>query len=329
MKEKKTGEKENRIRKSKLAVFSLVILFLLLITGFSVSAVQSSEMDKINQIEEDLASSSYSAFQKRMILTSAQEAINQGITVNDAVSILEGSIENEIDPYNIKKFFDTLISAKEEGISEDPLLNKVKEGLAKDVEERLIIDALTQKSENMKVVRILLEETQIENGDQEEMIDILADSLTNGAPLSALSEILNLSSEQGKSWQEVEEVAEELGNLGLKAFELGIDEDKIEIIFNQAIENQDNLENICVNIQDLMLAAVAVQMTSSASQQDRGDETSSSGSTITDIPISSSGSSPAGSGTSIPSGETGSSPISSDDSSISQPDSESGSSPLD
>ena len=105
--------------------------------------------------------------------------------------------------------------------------------------------------------------------------------------------------------------------------------DKIEMIFSQAIENQDNLENICVNIQDLMLAAVAVQMTSSASQQDRGADSSSDGSSIADIPISPSGSSPAGSGASMPSGETGSSPISSDDSSTSQPDSESGSSPLD
>ena len=328
MKNKRMVKKEYKMATGRLFIFFLAIL-LLFITVLPASAVQSSETNGINQIEEDLASSSYSDFQKRMILTSAQEAINQGITVNDAVSILEGSIENEIDPYNIKKFFDTLISAKEEGISEDPLLNKVKEGLAKEVEERLIIDALTQKSENMRIVRNMLAEAQIDNGEPEEMIDILADSLTNGVPLNALSEIISLSSEQGKSWQEVEEVTEELGNLGLKASELGIDEEKIEMIFDQAIENQDSLENICVNIQDLMLAAVAVQMTSSASQQDRGAESSSSGSTITDIPISSSSSSSPGIGTSLPSGETGSSPISSDDSSTSKPDSESGSSPLD
>ena len=332
MKKERMEKRKKRIIKKASYSFLYLLSILIIFFGISLAAVavQTPDAAEISQLEQNLAGSSYSDFQKRMILTTAQEAIEEGIAVNDAVSILEESIENRIDPYNIKKFFDTLIAAKEEGISEESLLNKVMEGLAKDVEERLIIDALTQKSENMKIARSLLEETRIKNGDPEEMVDILADSLTNGVPLNALSEILSLSTEQGKSWQEVEEVAEELGNLGLKASELGIDGEKIEILFNQAIENQDSLENICMNIQDLMIAAVAVQMTSILSQQDRSsNENSGDSSTITDIPISSSGSSSIGSGTSMPTGETGSSPVSSDDSSASKPDSESGSSPLD
>lgn len=329
MKKVKKGKIEKRIIIiTKLSVFSFITLFLLTVT-FPVLAVQSSEMDGINQIEQDLADSSYSDFQKRMIFNSAREAINRGISVDDTVSILQGSIENEVDPYNVKKFFDTVISAKEEGISEQPLLNKVKEGLAKNVEERLIVSALTQKSENMKVVRNMIEEAQIENGDPEEMIDILADSLANGVPLSALSRILQLGSKQGQNWQEVEEVSEELGNLGLKASELGIEEDKIEMIFNQAIESQNSLENICMSIQDLITAAVAVSITSSSSQRDSVIQSSGDGSAISDIPISSSSGSPTETGTTVPSGETGSSPISSGDSSTSKPDSESGSSPLD
>lgn len=327
---KKVENKEKRIRKSTLGAFSMVILFVL-ITGLPVSALQSSETNEMSLIEQDLTDSSYSDFQKRMIFNSTQEAISEGISIDDAVSILEKSIENEIDAYNVKKFFDTLISAKEEGFSEEPLLNKMKEGLAKNVEERLIINALTQKSENMKIVRNLLEETQIENGDPEEMIDILADSLTNGAPLNALSQILSLSSEQGKSWQEVEELAEELGNLGLKASELGIDEDKIEVIFNQAIEGQSSLENICMNIQDLMMAAIAVEMSGSSSSRDGVLQPTGSSlpGASTSVPTSSSGIGISGTGSTIPSGETGSSPISSGDSSTSKPDSESGSSPLD
>lgn len=310
----------------RLFVFSLFILFLF-ITAFPVSAVQLSEMDGINQIEEDLAGSSYSDFQKRMIMNSVQEAVDEGISVNEAVSILEGSIENEIDAYNVKKFFDTVTSAKEEGISEEPLLNKVKEGLAKNVEERLIISALTQKSENMKIVRNMLAEAQIENGDSGEMIDILADSLANGVPASALSQVLTISSEQGKNWQEVEEVTEEMANLGIRASDLGLQEDKIEMIFSQAMESQNSLENICMNIQDLMMAAVAVEISGSSSPRDGAVPSSGSSLPGTDASISPSGSS--ATETTVPSGETGSSPISSGDSSTSKPDSESGSSPLD
>jgi len=330
MNNKRMGKIESRkMPITQLSVFCLVILFIFFVTLPVLAIQSSSETDVINQIEQNLASSSYSDFQKRMILNSVQEAIGEGISVDDTVSILKGSIRNEIDPYNVKKFFDTVISAKVDGILEQSLLDKIKEGLAKNIEERLIVDAVTQKSENMEIARLLLAETQIKNGEQEEMIDLLADSLTNGVPLSALSQILQISSEQGKSWQEVEEVSEELGNLGLKASELGIEGDKIEMIFNQAIENQDSLENICMNIRDLMIAAVAVKVSSSPSQRDSIVPSSGEGSSISDIPISSSGSVPVETGTSIPSGETGSSPVSSDDSSTSKPDSESGVSPLD
>jgi len=329
MNNKRMGKTENRkIKITQLSVFCLVILLIFSVTIPVLAIQSSSETDGIIQIEQKLADSSYSDFQKRMILNSAQEAIGEGISIDDTVSILKESIENNIDPYNLKKFYDTVISAKENGISEQSLINKIKEGLAKNVEERLIVDAVTRKSENMKIARNLLSETQITNGEQEEMIDSLADSLANGVPLSALSQILRISSEQGKSWQEVGEVSEELGNLGLKASELGIEGEKIELLFNQALENQNSLENICMNIQDLIVAAVAVKMTSSPSQRDSIMQSSGEGSVTSDIPISSSGSLPADTGTSIPSGETGSSPVSSDDSSTSKPDSESGTSPL-
>ncbi len=326
MKNKRMAKKEYGMTTKRLFVFSLIILFLFM-TTLPLSAVQASEVDGINQIEEDLAGSSYSDFQKRMIMNSVQEAIDEGISVNEASSILQGSIENEIDAYNVKKFFDTVIAAKEEGISEEPLLNKMKEGLAKNVDERLIIDALTQKSDNMKIVHKMLAEAQIENGDPEEMIDILADSLTNGVPPGTLSQILTISSEQGKSWQEIEEVTKELGNLGIRASDLGLQEDKIEIIFSQALESQNSLENICMNIQDLMMAAVAVEVSGSSSPRDGAITPSGSSLPGTDVSIPPSGSSPTE--TTVPSGETGSSPISSGDSSTSKPDSESGSSPLD
>ncbi|MDD5638033.1 MAG: hypothetical protein PHD84_09510 [Atribacterota bacterium] len=315
---------------NRKVLFSLICLTITALFFFSLSlSIQASESkngNAISQFEQALDNSSYSDFQKRMVLNTVQEAIDKGISTEDTLSIIKDSVQNEVDPYNIKKFLDTVISAKNDGISEKPLLNKVKEGLAKNVEERLIINVLNQKSENMKIAQNLLAESQIQNGEPEEMIDILADSLTNGVPQSTLAQILKLSSEQGKEWSEVEDVTKELANLGLKAIEMGIGSDKVESIFNQALEVENNLENICMNIQDLIVAAIAVQVTSSSLQRDTMVEGTSSSSSIPGLPSSSSGSAISGSGSSAPSGETGSSPISSggDDTT----DNESGSSPF-
>lgn len=330
---KKKMKKEQTNRK---VLFSLIRLIITSLFFFSISlciqAIQSENGNTISQFEQCLADSSYSDFQKRMVLNSAQEAISIGISADDTLSIIKGSIENEVDPYNVKKVLDTVITAKKEGISEEPLLNKVKEGLAKNVEERLIVEVVTQKSENMKIAQKLLAENQIQNGNPAEMINILADSLSNGVPVSTLEQVLQISSEEGKSWSEVEEVTKELADLGLKAIELGIESDKIELIFNQAIESQSNLDNICMNIQDLIVATIAAKITSSSlPQRDtavEGGEAGSSSSAIPGVPSTSTGSGITGTGGgTTPSGETGTSPISSGEDNTS--DGESGSSPLD
>ena len=329
MKNRTEKKKINKGLKNSKAVYSLlciaITLFFVFYISLSIQAAQSDDNANISQLEQYLDNSTYSDFQKRMVLNTAQEAINDGISTEDTLFIIKNSIDNEVAPYNIKKFIDTAISAKNDGIAEKPILNKIKEGLAKKVDERLIINAINQKSENMKIARDLLSENQIQNGESEEMIDVLAESLANGVSENVLSQILKISSEQDKSWQEVEEVTQELANLGLRAIELGIGNDKIETIFIQALDADNSLENICFNIQDLMLSAIAAQVSSSAVPKDAGID-GSSGSSTPALSPTSSGSTLPGSVPSAPSGETGTSPISSGGNN--KNGSESGSSPL-
>ena len=125
----------------------------------------------------------------------------------------------------------------------------------------------------------------------------------------------------------MEEVTQELANLGLKAIEMGIESDKIETIFNQALDSNNSIEDVCMNIQDLMVAAIAVKVSSSPTQLNTDKAGSSSDSSAPALPSTSSGSTLPGSVPSAPSGETGTSPISSSGGS-NKTDSESGSSPL-
>lgn len=325
---KVTNKGMNRAQNNFKAIYHLICLtaalFLIFSTPISILASQSDEDDSISRFEIYLDNSPYSDFQKRMVLNTVQEAMEDGISQEDTLSLVKNSVKNNIDPYNLKKFIDTLVSTKKEGISEKPILNKIKEGLAKNVDQRLIISAINQKSENMLIAKNLLTENEIQNGECDEMIDILADSLANGVPPNVLLQVLKMSSEQDKSWQEVEEITQELASLGLKAIELGIDSDKIETMFKQAVDGNTNIENICPNIQDLMVAAIAVKVTSSTVSRDSSIEGINGG--INGPDLSSSGGTLPGTGSSTISGETGSSPISS--SGNSKTDNESGSSPL-
>lgn len=323
---KKGQEKVRDLFLFKFLVFTFTTFFILLLS-YTTFAMQTDEPSTISQFEQYLASSSYSDFQKRMVLNSVEQALEEGISSDDTLLIIKGSIENGVDAYNVKKFLDTVISAKGEGLSEKTLINKIKEGLAKDVDERMIINVLNQRSENMKIAQMLLKENEIQNGEPEKMIDILADSLANGVPTNVLAQVLEISSAQGKDWTEVEMITKELGNLGLKATELGMGSDKIEVIFNQALEKESSLEEICINIQELIIAAIAVQVSSSSQIRDNSvGSTDTSVISGSDLPTTSSGSTISSTGSGNLSGETGSSPVSQGENSTT--DNESGSSPL-
>lgn len=309
---------------SKLNVQLLISLFLFLFLIFPAFSAPADDID-LEQLEQYLEKSSYSDFQKRMVANSTREAIEKGISEEDTLSIIKASIDNKVDPYNVKKFLDTAISAKDIGISEKPLINKVKEGLVKNVEAKAIIEVLNRKLENMETAQILLAGKKLSDEKREEIIDVLADSLANGVSSNALERVLAISSEQGKSWKEVEEVAKELAGLSLKATELGIGSDKLETIFHQALDNGNSMENICMNIQDLITAQIAVQVSSGTSSQDVCADGAGNITVISDIPTSS-GSAISGSGPTAPAGESGSSPFSSGSGDTS--DNESGSSPF-
>ena len=173
---------------------------------------------------------------------------------------------------------------------------------------------------------MISEDWGVSDNEREEMIDVLADSLANGVSPNTLARVLEIRNEEGKDWSEVEEVTKELANLGLKAAELGLGNAQIEAIFNQALENGNSMDDICLSIQDLITAQAAVQVSNSASSKDGVANGPGSGVTNPDSPASPTGSIITGSGSTTPTGETGSSPISSGGSS--KTDSESGSSPL-
>lgn len=326
MEKKEIKRKQNKGNKilSNITAQLLISLFLFLFIIFP-SFTAPADDSNLGQLEQYLENSSYSDFQKRMVTKSAQEAIEKGISSEDTLSIIKGSIDNKIDPYNVKKFLDTATSAKDAGISEKPLINKVKEGLAKNVEAKAIINVLNEKVENMMTAQILLAEEQLPDEKREEIIDVIADSLANGVSPNTLARVLEISSEQGKDWTEVEEVTKELANLSLKATELGISGAQLETIFNQALDNGNSMENICMNVQDLITAQIAVQVSSGTSSKNGSVDGTGNVTASPDIPTSS-GSVIPGSGSTAPSGESGTSPFSSGGGD--KPDNESGTSPF-
>ncbi len=233
-----------------LSLITLLAIFCFAVPAFSAETASADE--QIEQLKSIIESSSYSAFQGRMILSTAQDLLESGISFEDTKNIIENSVEESFDAYSVKKVFDVILDTQQEGLPTEPLINKLNEGFAKDVNKSVIISVISTKAKNLKKANEILNEALqegLEIDGEEEMVGILADSLENDVPDESLSWLLKTGTAEGKSIMEISEISEELSYLSLMATDSGLSSEEISLLFQKAIESTTNIDEICENIQ--------------------------------------------------------------------------------
>lgn len=251
-----------KLKKNKnkliLSLLTLLAIFSFAISVFSAGTASIDE--QIEQLRSIIDSSSYSAFQSRMILNTAQDLLESGIPFEDTKEIVENSVEESFDAYNVKKVFDIILETQLEGLPVETLINKVNEGLAKNINNSVLISAISTKAENLKKASEILNEALQEgfeiNGEGG-MVGILADSLENDVPRESLSWLVKTGITEGKSMEEITEISEELSYFSLMAYDSGLSAEEISLLFQKATENSSNIEEICENLQNSLDAEIS------------------------------------------------------------------------
>ena len=235
-------------------ILSLIIL--LMITCFAISAFSAGTAaidEQIEQLKSIIGSSSYSSFQSRMILNTAQDLLESGIPFEDTKNIIENSVEKSFDAYSVKKVLDILLETESDSLPTESLINKINEGFAKNVNKSVIISVISAKAKNLKKANEILNEALqegLEINGEEEMVGILADSLENDVPQETLSWLVKTGTAEGKSITEISEISEELSYLSLMASDSGLSSEKISLLFKKAMDSSSNIADICENIKE-------------------------------------------------------------------------------
>ncbi len=220
-----------------------------------------------------------------MIVTASQELLELDANFAELKKAVTTSIANNFDAYNIKKVLEVFFEARKKGISEKSLISKFKEGLAKKVNERLLVEAIMREAENLEIATNLLKDYRLEleedTQEHDVVVESLVEGLNNGVPQDSLSEVLSRSVKQGKNTQEIIEVSTELGNLSLRAYEFGFSEEEVDEVFQRAVSNRSDTEGICEDIQDMLIGAMAAKMNMASGKSSSGNGQSTSSSDIT------------------------------------------------
>ena len=177
-----------------LCLITIVMIFSFAISVFSTEIATIDE--QIIELKNILNSSlTYSDFQTTMLRKSAQGLLEAGILFEDTRGIIENSVAKTIDAYSVKKVFDILLETKNDNLPTEPLINKINEGLAKNVNKSIIISVISTKAKNLKQANEILTAARqegLEINGSEEIIEILADSLENDVPQKALSRLVKI-----------------------------------------------------------------------------------------------------------------------------------------
>ncbi len=243
-----------------LSLITLFLIFSLANLAFAEEAVENLD-EQLKELKNILASStSYSAFQTSMLLNTAQDLLESGIPFEDTKTIIENSVEKSFDAYSVKKVFDVILDTQQDGLPTAPLINKINEGLAKNVNKSEIFSVISAKTENLKIADEILKEARqegLEIDGGEEIVEILADSLENDVPQESLSWLVKMGTKEGRSIEKITEISEELSYLSLMASDSGLSPEEISLLFKKAIESSSNIEEICENIQNNLEAEIS------------------------------------------------------------------------
>ena len=250
------GNKIMKLNKNKNnLILTLITFFIILSFTISIFAAETATInEQLEQLRVILnSSSSYSDFQKnQMLLPALQGILESGVSFEGTKNIIENSLEKSFGAYDIKKVFDVILEARQENLPTEPLINKVNEGFAKNVDNSVIISVISAKADNLKKANEILSEARqegLEINGGEEMIKILVDSLENDVPQESLSWLVKTATAEGKSILGISEISEELSYLSLLGTDSGLSSEEISLLFKRAIENSTNIEEICENIQ--------------------------------------------------------------------------------
>lgn len=217
MKEYLSNNKNKKNCKPKNVLILILIITACIIYSYPIYAEQSENPPSLQQISEIINSyPNISSFQVSRLLKEAEEAIQFGISLDDAQDIIQKSLENEGNPYTIISLFSLLSDVEKDNLPTFALISKLKEGLAKGASPAKIIVSIREKSENLQFAKYLVEQSFLEETDireKSEAIEILASSFASNITEDMITDIFTKAIHKKKNIEDIAGAITALSNL--------------------------------------------------------------------------------------------------------------------
>ena len=236
----------NKNNKLKNVLILMIIITVCIILSSSIWAEQSETTPSLQQISEIIDSyPNISSYHAGQLLKEAGEAIQYGISSEDTREIIQKSLEKDIKADSIIDILSLLNNLAEDDLPTSSLINKAKEGFAKEVSSDEIISSIREKSENLQFAKYLVDEALLEGADiidKNKAIEILAGSLSYDIPEDMIVDIFTEALQNNKEIEEAAGAITALSNL----LSLGISATSARVVTKDLLNEGYNSEDMSI-----------------------------------------------------------------------------------
>lgn len=244
-----SNNKNNKNNKPKNILILILIITACIIYSYPIYAEQSENPPSLRQISEIIDSyPNISSILAGQLLEEAEVAIQYGISPEDTREIIQKSLERlekNIKVYKIIGIFYLLNNLAEDDLPTSLLINKAKEGFAKEVSLDEIILSIREKSENLQFSKYLVDEALLEGAnivDKNKAIEILAENLSNDIPEDMITDIFTEAIHKKKDIEDIAGAITALSNL----LDLGISDTSARVITQDLLNEGYNSKDMAI-----------------------------------------------------------------------------------
>ena len=166
------------------AIMAAVMMIILSAPAAAAPTLPDSITGRINEVIT-------SPEEREDVLRKADAAVRAGVRTETVGPILLRALENGVSPSGLGEMLQVLSSAAERNLPSELLAGKIMEGLAKHVDERLIVDAMEKVKERLEFSGGLAKGLGIGREKREDLIIETAGAIAAGMDREALRGIFD------------------------------------------------------------------------------------------------------------------------------------------
>jgi len=203
-------------------------LLILVIIFFLPSILIADELD--DELPKDIP---------MQIKEKVRQVISLGVENHGLVKMTQTMLQNMFSEQQILEAYEILIEAKMSNLSEDPIIDKLYEGVGKHVQSENIIMAMARVQERYKTANNIAQHMTSDRGQLGILTRHIAECMTAGITskdMARLNEMLNTRS-RDQSNREITELAEQALKTVKTMARMGVESEHAVEVIHQALRN--------------------------------------------------------------------------------------------